>query len=293
MKTIKLIADSCCDITKEEAKEYNIEILPIIMTRGETTIRDWYDIEPKEFYQSLYDFEDLPTTAQVTPDEFLKAFERAYDEGYQGLVCSTMNGNGSGTFQSSCIAKNLFYEKPRDREFAIETLDSGIYSYMYGSVLIEAGKKILAGEDDVTALAAFMQERYRRTRVYAVVYTLDFLKRTGRINHFTEMVGKLLDLKPIIIIGDGRLDAVEKARGKRKSVQKMLDLVEGDMAEDCDTLYIISGDMPEEDEVVTELVHERFPDKKIIRRNVGSVIAVNSGPNIIAVCFLKGENTKY
>lgn len=286
MKKIKFITDSSSDLSHEEAKEYEIEVLPILIIRGGETYRDWYDFTPSEFYAYLAEWDKLPTTSQVPVEVFCEVFERAYKEGYDAVVAPLINSNGSGTYQGACIARALFFEEPRERDFVIEVIDTGVYSYLIGGVLIDAVKMSREGKD-LPEIVDFLQRRYKKICAYAVVYTLDYLQRTGRINSVAGAVGKLLDIKPIIKIADGEINAVEKVRGKKRSAVKLLEMVKEAIDPATDTIYIISGDMEAETAEVTEQIKTMFPGYKMQRAEVGSVIAINSGPHILGLGFVR------
>ena len=287
---IKFMADSASDISRNDAEIHNIEILPILIRMDGKFYRDFYDFTPHEYYRYLYgNWETLPTTSLVTPEKFLESFEKAYSDGYDGIIFSALNSRASGTYQSSEIAKKLFFETKRDREFKIEVIDSGLYAFLIGAVVI-MGTKMHAAGTPYDEIVSFMRARFKRMRAYAVVYTLDFLKRTGRIDGIASVVGKMLDIKPLIFIGDGTLCSSDKVRGRRKSLQRMVDLVKRDIDEAADTLYIIRGDMDEETNEVVEMLKNELPGLKFEYSNIGSVIATHSGPNLLGIAFYRRED---
>lgn len=283
---MKFLTDSSCDISHEEAKEYDIEVLPILIIRDDEIYKDWYDFTPSEFYASLQEWNNLPTTSQVPLDAFCEAFERAYQEGYDAVIAPLINARGSGTYQSACIARTLFFEKERARAFTITVIDTGVYSYLIGGVLID-GVKLAREGKDVPEIVEFLENQYQKICAYAVVYTLDYLQRAGRINSVAGFVGTVLDIKPIIKIADGEINAVERARGKKKSVHKLLEMVKREIDPKSDTIYIIHGDMEIEMAEITQQIKETFPNHKTVHANLGSVIAINSGPHILALGFIR------
>ena len=286
MEKIKFLSDSCCDISRAEAEEFGIEILPILILNGENIYEDWYDFTPQEFYDSLKVWDDLPTTSQVSVEVFLRAFNRAYEEGYDVVIATLLNARASGTYQSANIARGLFFEEERERAFRIDVIDSAIYSFLYGGPLIEGVELARAGAS-ADEVVAHIVHRTQKVCAYAVVYTLDYLQRTGRINRVEGFVGKLLGIKPIIKLADGEINAVEKIRGKKHSVTKLLEMAKRDSDPADNTLYIVYADMEGEVEELEAQVREYFPDHVIKRARLGSVISVHAGPNLLGLGFYR------
>lgn len=289
MPKVKFIADSACDISKEAEERYNIDILPITILQGDHQYKDRKDFTIEEFYQKMYEWDPLPTTSQVTPPMFLSAYRKAKEEGYDTIITVCLNSKASGTYQSACIAKEMFEDDEGSENIRLEVIDSGTYSYLIGIPLEDAAKMVEEGTDIDTAIA-YMKERFQLVHAYAIVYTLDFLKRTGRVSGAAGFVGNLLDIKPILEIGDAKLFPVDKVRGKKKSVAKLISMLKenGDFDSDLNNgeVIVLYGDMPEEGEELTKKLKEEFPHLRIRSARMGSTIALHAGPKLLGVGFI-------
>ncbi|MGI6031378.1 MAG: DegV family protein [Eubacteriales bacterium] len=285
MSKIKLITDSACDLSREAAAHYDIQVLPLTIFHEDEQYRDWYDFTPPEFYKLLDQWEVPPTTSQVSPTMFLEAFCKARDEGYEAIIAVSLNAAASGTCQSALIARGMFYEQEENCRIPIEVIDSTSYAYLIGFFLEQAAQRIEAGAafQDVVD---YLRERYSRVQAYAIVYTLDMLKRTGRINGATNFVANLLDIKPVLLIGNAEIRQVDKVRGRKKGVAKLVQLVKENMDPQEQDLLVVCGDMPEELEELKKALALHFPECRLHYSTMGSVIALNAGPRLLGVGFI-------
>lgn len=283
---IKLIVDSGCDISIKQAKKYQIDVLPISIIWNGKVYRDFYDFDCKEFYKMMHENEELPNTSQVTPEMFLAAFHRAKEEGYKNIISISLNSNCSGIYQSSVIARDMFMENVANRDMRIEVFDSANYSYMYGAVVIDTAREIKKGTT-VDELIPFIKDKIARVEGYAVIHTLDFLKRTGRISRINGIIGDVLDIKPILYLGDGELVAVDKVRGRHRSITRMIENVKRRIDPDQKEIFLMVADMEEEEKDTVKQLKELMPNVKTVRSNVGSVIATHAGPHIIGIGYYR------
>lgn len=286
MSKIKIIADSACDITREAAQRWNIEILPLSLCHGLEQYRDWYDFTPQQFYQKLYEWDPLPTTSQVTPPVFLEAYRHAVAEGYDAILVVCLNAAASGTCQSAAIARDMLLDDPACAHIQVEVVDSTTYAYLIGLHLERAAQMAQEGHT-LSDIVNYLHDRYNRIQAYAAVYTLDFLKRTGRINGATGFVANLLDIKPILLIGNGEIRPVDKVRGKKKTASRLVQLVQQNIDPDSHELIIVHGDMPQELEQLRQLIAEAFPGFTVIESQMGSAIALHAGPHLLGLAFHK------
>lgn len=286
MSNIKIIADSACDITHEAAQRWGIEILPLSLCHGQEQYRDWYDFTPQQFYQKLYEWDPLPTTSQVTPPVFLDAYRRAVAQGYDSILVVCLNAAASGTYQSATIARDLLLDDPACAHIQVEVIDSTTYAYLIGLHLERAAQMAQEGKS-LSAIAQYLRDRYSRIQAYAAVYTLDFLRRTGRINGAAGFVANLLDIKPVLLVGNAEIRPVDKVRGKKKTASRLIQLVQRDMDPDNHELIIVHGDMPQELEQLRQLVAEAFPGFSVVESQMGSAIALHAGPHLLGLAFHK------
>ena len=151
---VKLITDSASDITPEDEKKYGIDIMPFDITLGDESLRERVDFTAPEFLEMIDKSEFLPKTSQITEIRFAEKFEHYYNEGYDAVIMVLINSTGSKTYENALLArKNLLEEHPEMAKMRIEIIDSHCYSLGYGYPVIEAAKKLIAGQsvDNVVA----------------------------------------------------------------------------------------------------------------------------------------------
>ncbi len=287
MEKICLMVDSAGDLTKSMAEEYDIRVLPFMITYGGCEHREFYDIDVAEYWDYLEQHEELPTTAQITPTQYLEAFASARADGYQKLIVVTINGNGSGTYGSGVIARDLYYaEHGRDMEIAL--IDSKNYTIAYGKAMILAREAICAGASfsDVVAL---IEDHVSRVEAAAAVFSLRQLRRSGRINGAAACVGELLGIKPLIHLCNGEVNVVDKVRGEKTLVQKLCDFVDARIDQHAPqerALHIIYSKVPEEYIYLVEThLREKYGFSHVPRIPFGCSVSTNTGPNILGIVY--------
>ena len=224
MAKIKFLTDSNCDIPLPLAQELGIEILPFTITIDGREYQEAYSFTPSEYYRLLEASSDLPKTAQLSPAQFLAAFERAYAEGYTDAICTTMTSVGSGTYQKALLARSMFGElHPEERDrFAIHVIDSANYSISYGYGVILGARAALSG-GDLTAVLAEMNGWFRRLETYFTVFNLKYIRKSGRIGPATHVIGEMMGIKPVLSNLNGTFKTEKMARGKALAIQGVAD----------------------------------------------------------------------
>ena len=285
MEKIHIFIDSVGDIPHEICDKYNIEVIPIYIDINGRTVREYYDITPQEYNEIIDKMEGIPTTAQITPSRFMELFKRAKDNGYTHVLGMVMSGQGSGTYQSACIAKEMFYDE-YGNDMQIEVFDSESYAYIYGRIITEAAQMREAGEDFATIVAA-TKNRIRRIEGFLGIYSLKFVKKSGRISGGAAFIGEALGLKPFSPVYAGSVDVCDKGRGSKGLIQKMVENVIKRVANpESQTAYILTAITPEEDLALFEkLLYEKVGFKHVERVPLGPCITTNGGPRSVAVAF--------
>lgn len=209
---IQIITDSTSDLTAEQAKAWNVKVIPLTVHFGEEAYVDGVDITPEEFYEKLAACGDsLPTTSQINPAEFSDVFESALDKGDE-VIGIFISSELSGTYQSAAIAKELL-----DSE-RIHLVDSRTTTFALALLVRQAVRLRDAGLS-AAAIASQLTALTGRLRLFAVVDTLKYLKLGGRISAATALVGGALGITPIIGIVDGKAESLGKSRGRKGGVK--------------------------------------------------------------------------
>lgn len=283
---IWLFSDSTSDITHEEAERWNIGIVPLRVNVGETTYREFYDITPEEYWDILEREQELPSTTQVAMESFAEQYRMAKEAGCTHCIGLLINGKGSGTYQTSCIVRDMFYEE-HGTDMKIELIDSEKYAYLYGSVIIEAAKLRENGASFDT-IVADIKDRLSRLRAYLGVYNLKHLRKSGRISGGAAFVGDALGMKPVMLVDNASVDVVMKVRGEKNLVPKLVELAAAEAEHpEKQTAFLFHAKVEEERLADAEqrLLAAGFGG--VMRRPLGMAVTTNTGPLSIAVGFYR------
>ena len=202
---IKIIVDSTADLRTETAAR--VDVVPLSVFFGDQAYVSGVTITPRQFYKMLVESDVLPTTSQPAPYLFEEAYEKAVSEGYE-VICLTCSGKLSGTHQSANIAAAAFADK-------VHVLDSGTIAIGLGILVEYALELVDRGLTAEEILRELMQKR-ERIRILALVDTLEYLKKGGRISSAVALAGGLLNIKPVISVNGGEIRLLGKARGSRQ-----------------------------------------------------------------------------
>lgn len=285
MQKIKIVTDSASDIPVELAREFDICILPVLITYGDTTIREFYDITPEEYWDLLLNLDEIPKTSQIQIEAYINCFKTAFKDGYTHLLYIALNGNGSGTYNTSLIAKEMFYAE-YGTDLTIEIIDSQTYSFLYGSVAIACSYKVNKGEkfEDIILYA---NEKLKTACAYLGVYDLKYLKKSGRISGGAAFLGEALGLRPISKVFNGGVNVCDKVRGDANVLKKIISNVKSSVKDpENQTAYILHGICDEN--VILDLEQALLNElsfKNVYIGKLGAAITTNAGPKSIAVFY--------
>lgn len=201
---IRIITDSAADFPKPYPD--NLSVLPMTISFGSSDYRDGVDLSYQEFYRLLLQNKELPKTSQINPDRFLTAFRSALLAG-ETVVAVLLSSKLSGTYQSACIAAEEF----PGQVFVVDSENACVGE----SVLVRRALELAARKTDASAIAAQLNIEKKEIRLAALLDTLEFLRRGGRLSQSAAIVGSLLAIKPVISIADGEVVVLGKARGNR------------------------------------------------------------------------------
>lgn len=213
---VQIVIDSCSDFYRPEAEEKGLTFLPLTVQWEGRTYRDQVDLPPREFYEKLIECSDLPTTGQLTPYDFTEAFRRLTENGDE-VVAITLSSKLSGTFQSGMIAAGDFPGKV----FVVDSLNATFGEH----VLVRYALRLRDAGMGAEEMARELDRAKTRIRLIALVDTLEYLKRGGRISAVTAAAGGLLSIKPVISVVDGEVKVIGKARGSKKANNLLTELI--------------------------------------------------------------------
>lgn len=280
MREFVVTVNSTVDLPREWVEERNVPVIPLKYTIDGETYTDMYGLTGKEFFAKLREGK-MSVTSQVNPDEAKEALEPILRDGKDILHLGFSSGL-SGTYNSMRIAgEELAEEYPDAKIIIIDTLcacmGEGLLLYKVLQMK-DAGK----GIDEI---AQWVEENKLHVCHNVTVDDLNHLHRGGRVSKASAIVGTMVQIKPIIHVdNEGKLQVIAKERGRKKSLNKIVDMAaEQSKGWDNDIVMITHGDCIEEAEYVAGLVREKMGVKEVMINNIGTVIGSHTGPGVLAV----------
>ena len=275
MAKIAIISDSTSDLTLETIEKYNIRILPlrVIYTDGE--YRDRVDITPEEIYSRFK--EEIPTTSLPSPQDTTELFNKLKQEGYTHVIVVTISSGISGTMN---MIRNIAdsYEG-----LSFEIIDSKSLTMGAGFAIIEGAKELEKAHDFKKAVNR-IKEVLKKTKVYYVVQTLEYLKKGGRIGKVEGTIGELLNIKPIISINeDGVYYSYKKIRGRSRSIEELFEIIKEKAKETLVNIAVAHGDAFEESQELFKKVKGLKNIKEAVFTQISPVLVVHTGPGLIGI----------
>ena len=280
MRDYVITVNSTVDLPKEWLEERNVPVVPLRYTIDGQTYEDMSGLTAKEFFDKLREGK-MSVTSQVNPEEARAALEPFLKEGKDILHLAFSSGL-SGTCNSMKIAgEELKEEYLEAKVIVIDTLCACLGE---GLLLYKALQQKAAGKT-IQETADWVEENKLHICHDVTVDDLNHLHRGGRISKATAVVGTMVKIKPIIHMDDnGKLQVIGKERGRKKSLNKIVDMaVEQSKGWDNDIIMITHGDCIEDAEYVAGLVREKMGIDNILINNIGTVIGSHTGPGVVAV----------
>ncbi len=265
---IALVTDSTADIPDHLSEKYKIHIIPNILIIGENTYLDGVDISRQEFYERLPQMDPLPTTGTPSIIRFQQAYEAILSNGASHIISIHAASRLSGIFDTATSAANDFPGR-------VTTIDSRFLSLGLGFQCIDTAVAVDQGADIGEALQVAQRAR-RRARVIAMLDTVEYVRRSGRVSWARARIGNLLNMKYFIELKDGNVQSLGHVRTRLKGIQQLKVLIrkEGAMARTA-----ILHTNAEEDalSLVEDLYSDSTPKPEVV--NVTTVIGTHVGPN--------------
>ena len=280
MRDYVITVNSTVDLPKEWLEERHVPVVPLKYTIDGETYTDMEGLSAKEFFAKLREGK-MSVTSQVNPEEAAEMLEPYVKEGKDILHLGFSSGL-SGTLNSMRIAGQMLEEKyPEAKVIVIDTLCACLGE---GLLLHKALQQKAMGKT-IDETAQWVEENKLHICHNVTVDDLNHLHRGGRISKTTAVLGTLVQIKPIIHMDDnGKLQVIGKERGRKKSLNKIVDMtVEQSKGWDNDLILITHGDCIEDAEYVAKLVREKMGIDNILINNIGTVIGSHTGPGVVAV----------
>lgn len=278
---MKIFSDSGCDLPKVYYEEHDVVLFPLRVQLNNNEYEDVISIDSKKVYDAIRNGAH-PKTSQVSPELFLSHFKELAKSGEEGIYIS-FSSELSGTYSTAMMIRNQILEQYPTLKLII--IDSKCASLGLGLLIEEAvqlrdaGNTVEEIEDKIKALAPQMEHLF-------TVEDLDYLAKGGRVSKASAFLGGLLSIKPILNVEDGKLVPIEKLRGRKKAITRILELMKERGGNFSDKIVGIShSDDPSFANEVKVAIQEKLAPKAIQTTMIGSVIGSHVGPGTIAIFF--------
>jgi DegV family protein with EDD domain len=287
MNKIAVVTDSTANLKPEIAEAYDIAVIPLKVHWGDKTYVDGVTLSAETFYQWLEEREDPPKTSQPSVGEFIQFFEEVAERYQTDTILGTfISAELSGTMASATQAKAQL------PHLNITLVDTRFVSMAAGFQALCAARASRAGAS-VDDILAHVQQVRAHTDLLFTVDTLDYLRRGGRIGGAAHLLGTLLNLKPLLTIQGGVVEALSKSRGRQKSLQVMSETIQERLAGRHPPELAIMHTGVEGDEDVAQLtswVTEHLKPQRLYTGLFSPVVGTHGGPRTIGITFHLGNS---
>jgi DegV family protein with EDD domain len=279
-QNVAVVTDSTAYIPDQALSGLDIPVIPLWLIWDDERYRDGVDIEPQAFYRLLQERDTIPSTSQPSVGEFIDFYRRVAEEKETDRIVGTyISSKISGTVAS---AEAAAAQMP---ELNVTVIDSFSTSMGLGFVALAAAREAAAGGSvaDVVAAAQAVQERLT---VLFVVDTLEYLHKGGRIGSAKRFLGTMLNIKPLLHLNDGQVEAMGQVRTKRRAIAEMLTVAEERLdGRKIAEVAVIDVDNREENDTVAEKVGRHFDVSTVYQTPVSPVIGTHAGPGTVGLGF--------
>ncbi len=280
---IRIITDSGCDISPaaEEQNKDLLVVMPFMITIDGKTYTDRKDLSPEQFYQILKENEEIPKHSQITAIQFEDKYRELYEQGVRTIIVDVINGAGSQTCSNAQLAANNIAEELADLKLYV--IDGRNYTLGYGYPVIEACKKLRAGQD-VESVVAYLKDWASHIEAMIIGFDLRHMKKSGRISAAASFLGELMGLKPLITLFDEKTEVIKKARGEKAVIDAAVEAVASRMIPET-PWCVITTTRPDCDKEFIDKLTKKIGYGPTLIEKCGVVVSCNAGPEFIGVLY--------
>ena len=284
MSKIAIVTDSDSSLPADLAQQYGIRQVPITIHFGEEMYTTGVDIDDVKLFEIIDRIGKIPTTAAPPPAAFAKAYEEAFDDGADAVVCICVSAEISGTFNSAKTACELFPDKQ------VEVIDSRNLSMGQGFMTLIAAEMAADGAS-VAEIVAAVNDAGTRMHTFGVLATLKYLAMSGRVGKLAAGMATTLNIKPILKVGGGKLDMLEKVRTQKKAFKRLVELAVIEKGEkSIERIALVHVNNTEGAQLLKDMLCESLScsdDFVIVPFSAG--LSVHTGAGMVAVAFLTSK----
>ena len=278
--SVRIVTDSTCDLPQDVVDEYGITVVPLYINFGDQGYLDGVEISRREFYQRLPDSDPLPTTATPGIDAFRQTYERLADEGASEILSIHISISLSATVDVARTAAKKTQKVP------VTVFDSQQLSLGTGFLVLSAAKAAIQGVP-VEQIIAMLEEQTSRTYVIAALDTLEFLKRSGRMNAVVASLGSMLQIKPLLIMHAGEPTG-ERVRTRERAMKRVIQFVSE--LGPLEQLALVHTNASQEAQDLYHRTTHLFPNQKEpLSVDVTPILGTNIGPGVVGFACITAK----
>jgi len=266
--SIRIVADSTCDLPQSLVEQYGIAVVPLFINFGDRGYLDGVEISRQEFYRRLPESNPLPTTATPNPDMFCRTYGRLAAEGATEILSIHMSVSLSATVETARMCARDNGAVP------VTVLDSRQLSVGSGFLVLRAAQAAAEG-CSMSQILALLEDQIKRTHVFAALDTLEFLKRSGRMNAAVAGLGTLLQVKPLLKMHDGK-PTVERVRTRSNATKRLVELLSE--LGPLERAALVHTHSPDRAEELRQLTAHLLPPGDVLSLDITPVIGAHIGP---------------
>jgi DegV family protein with EDD domain len=281
--TVALIADSTCDLSPELVQKHQIGIVPLYIVWDTDSYKDGIELDAPTFYKRLVSSDEqhqqhLIKTSQPSPEDFVEAYQRARDEQQADeVVCITLSQKLSGTFNSAEKAAKMV-------NFPVRVVDSTSVSHGLTVLSAVEARTRGASAEEIANVAAAVG---KKSQIFVVLNTLDYVYRGGRISGTQRMLGTMLSIKPILSIFNGEVTIADRVRTHKRAMTRLLELARCvDATPGALRVAVMDGGVAAEADEFAAEVKAALQPAEMIRGVLSPVLGVHGGPGLIGIIVI-------
>lgn len=293
MERIKFIIDSSGDISSEDVARYDLEIVPVGIIVDGKFYQDRVDFSPSQFNEMLKKCKEVPSSVAVNPQQWFEVLEPFVKNGdYDRLVITGVGLPLSGTLASAVQARDMLKEQyPEEmKQVHIDIYDSNISTIGFGIAVVKAAEMYQQGVE-YAKIKEFLIDWFDHVEVFYVAFSFDLPKKSGRINASSAYVGSLLNIRPVMLVKDGKFTLHSKIRGDKNVPEKLLEIAKERMREGSD-FFCMNGTHPTIVPAVRDVFERHYNQKMFRVCEAGPAMTLNAGWDMYCLGFLSKNSLK-
>jgi DegV family protein with EDD domain len=281
MPRTAVITDTDASLPLELAQKFDIIQVPIMVQFGDESFRAVYDINDTQAFARIDKFGKFPTTSAPSPGQFVEAFKKAFEAGYDEILCLTVSSGISATYSAALTAANMF----PDKEIAV--VDTETLTVCQGFMALGAAQALQKGAPKENAIL-YAKDIGRRSSLFGVLSTIKYLAMSGRVGYLAAGLADLLDVRPIVTIRNGKLDLLERVRTQSKAWERVVELsvqkAAGSVIEQMAIAHVCAPDVAREFET-TLRSYLPCPDE-ILYTELTPGLSVHAGAGLVGIAMV-------